>query len=216
MKVIQGTQFMEEQRTELPANTNLSQKYAATGKHSFTSLAGYLFDAKTNHNTEERQSESQREKDGDRERTPEVKHSLTTTNWLSPTNSCVFYVLFIPLATEYKQLSVICATLMNRSISSAKSETCGHRRRHRGFVNRRGCLGTVPAAARCRSSKGHRGWRGRVTVGDAGRSEGLREAERDGYKRNDFPPPLSTLTGTLLTCRAVHAFLFSMAEAGAK
>ena len=110
-------------------------------------------------------------------RTPEVKHSLSTTNWLSATNSRIFYVLFIPLAAEHKRASVICATLINRSTSSAKSRTRGHSRHHRRFLNRRGCLGAVPAAARCRNSKRHGGWQRRVTVGDAGLSEGLKLRE---------------------------------------
>lgn len=133
-------------------NINLSQKYSATGKHSFRSPAGYLFDIETNHYAEETQSERHREKDKDRERTHAVKH---TTNWLSPTNSPVFYVLFIPLAAEHKRPSVIYAALMNRSTSSAKSKTRGHSPPSPLFVNRQGCLGVMPAGACYRSSKGH-------------------------------------------------------------
>lgn len=120
--------------------------------------------------------EMREKREGQRERTPEVKHSLTTTNWLSPAKSPVFYVLFIPLAAEYKRPSVTCAALMNNT-SSAKSKTRGHGRHHHRFVNRQGRLGIMPAGACCQSSKGHRRWLGWVTVGNAGQSEGLVSTE---------------------------------------
>lgn len=159
-----------------PANTRLGQKYAASGKHSFTSPAGYLSDAKQI-TTRKKGNLRGWGDEWDRGRTPEVKHSLSTANWLSATNSRVFYVLFIPLAAEHKRASVICATLINKSTSSAKSKARGHSRHHRRFLNRRGCLGAVPAAARCRNSKRRGGWKRRVTVGDAGPSEGLKLRE---------------------------------------
>lgn len=122
--------------------------------------------------------EREGEKAGSGDRTPEVKHSLTTTNWLSQTNSRVFNVLFIPLAAQYKRPSVICATVMNRSTSSAKSKTCGHSRRHRRFVNRQGCLGVTPAVALCRSSTGASRVAGAgYCRGGAGQQEGPLSAE---------------------------------------
>ena len=193
MKLIRGTRKNKESKThgELPANTRLCQIYAASGKHSFTSPAGYLSDAKQI--TPQKKGNLRGWGDErDRGRTPEVKHSLSAANWLSPANSRVFYVLFIPLATEHKRASVICATLINRSTSSAKSKTRGHSRHPRRFLNRRGRLGVAPAVACCR--KQQEAWR----VAEEGHCGGRRTVRRvtakgGGYKRNNILLPISVL-----------------------
>lgn len=120
---------------EDPANKYPSQKNAATGKRSFR-LPAFTFFMQKQMTTWKRGTTQQKQNRRDREMTPKVKWSPANTNWPSLTNGLVFYVLVIPRTPEHKRPSVVCAALMNRSTSSAKSKTRGHGRHHCWFVNR--------------------------------------------------------------------------------
>ena len=94
----------------------------------------------------------------------------------APTNSSpMFSALFFPLAAEHKWPSVICAALMNRSTSSAKSKTRGHGRHHRWFVNRQGVWASRQQGHAVEAAGGMEG--GTDQCGGSV-SRGVREADR--------------------------------------